>query len=292
MNFSKKIMRFIIDNQEEIEKPMNLGFAIYVYYLVCILGMILCGIFFSTSSYSVQRTIIDAAILVAMCIFYCWIKSKYDSKEKWTKRKMDWKKFLCICFLSRLTSWIGACIIFGIVSFFGIDYSSFYGTPTSMGYSFSAILSAVIFGPVCEELIFRGIGLIPFEKKDNKVEILIFLSVIFGLMHSNWYQAIVATLDGFLFGYVAIEFGLFYAILLHAFHNALVYLAYFLNQFVDMNCINFAILVLVIFNIKKVINQFKIALKSERKYSIEKQVAYFMNPIIFVCSILWILEIL
>lgn len=292
MKFKEKVMRFIRNNSEEIVKPENLGYAIYIYYFITFFGMILCGMFFSTLSESLQRTIIDAVLSVGMAIFYYWIKRNHNSKENCPKRNMRWNNFICICFLSRLASWSGALITFGIISISGIDYSSLYGTPASMGYNVSAILSAVVLGPICEELIFRGIALMPFKKKDNKLEVIIFTSIVFGLMHSNWYQALVATLDGFLYGYVAIEFGLFYAILLHAFHNAWVYLAYFLKPFININYVSLAISLIVVFNVKKVINQFKYALKSERNYSIEKQIAYFINPIILVLSIVWILSIL
>lgn len=292
MKFEEKLARFIKNNSTEIEKPMNLGYAIYFYYLFGLFSWILCGIFFSTLDDSLQRTLVDGVILVVMTISYFWNKKKYNLKEKWPRRKMDWKKFICICSVSRLVTWLGALIIYGIVNFLGIDYSSLKGTPASMGYSFSALLSAIVLAPICEELIFRGIGLLSFEKKDNKLEVIILTSVIFGLMHSNWCQAIVATLDGLLLGYAAIEFGIFYAILLHAVHNAWAYLAYFLKPFVNLNYVSFAISLIVLLNAKKVINQFKFALKSERSYSVQKQIAYFMNPIIFVCSVYWILEIL
>lgn len=87
--------------------------------------------------------------------------------------------------------------------------------------NFSMFLYAGILAPVAEEILFRGLilrSLMPFGKR-----FAIFCSAFtFGLFHGNPVQAPFAFLVGLVLGYVAVEYNVFWAMLLHMINNLVV----------------------------------------------------------------------
>jgi len=55
-----------------------------------------------------------------------------------------------------------------------------------------------IFGPVCEEVVFRGIVHSGYRKTGNALQAMFFSALLFGLMHMNFNQALYAFVIGFL----------------------------------------------------------------------------------------------
>ena len=87
--------------------------------------------------------------------------------------------------------------------------------------NFSMFLYAGVLAPVTEELLFRGLvqrTLMPFGKR-----FAIFCSAFtFGLYHGNLVQTPFAFLVGLILGYVAAEYNIFWAMLLHMINNLVV----------------------------------------------------------------------
>lgn len=87
--------------------------------------------------------------------------------------------------------------------------------------NFAIILNAVIFAPLLEEIIFRGIiqkGMI--NKGVNPIKAILISSFAFGIFHLNPWQFIGAVLMGFVLGFVYyMTKSLLMSILLHAFNN-------------------------------------------------------------------------
>ena len=55
-----------------------------------------------------------------------------------------------------------------------------------------------IFGPVCEEVVFRGIVHSGYRRTGNAIQAMFFSALLFGLMHMNFNQALYAFVIGFL----------------------------------------------------------------------------------------------
>lgn len=65
------------------------------------------------------------------------------------------------------------------------------------------LLHAVIFAPIVEEWLFRGIGLKMAYNFFNNVHVAIFVqAILFGIMHFNWYQFLGAVPMGIINGYL------------------------------------------------------------------------------------------
>lgn len=65
------------------------------------------------------------------------------------------------------------------------------------------VFTSIILAPVAEELLYRGVVLKETAKVSRRFAI-IFSAVMFGLMHGNPYQAVMATLLGLVLGYITI----------------------------------------------------------------------------------------
>lgn len=82
------------------------------------------------------------------------------------------------------------------------------------------IISVVLIGPVCEEIIFRGIILEGLSQKYNTIKALIFSSLIFGLIHFQPLQIISAFFAGLIFGWIYLKTqSLWVVIVLHVINN-------------------------------------------------------------------------
>ena len=85
------------------------------------------------------------------------------------------------------------------------------------------IVTAVIFGPIVEEIIFRLVLMNLFNWKP--IYKLIFSSLIFGFLHviaGSWIHIIPYTLIGLVFGYFYLKFqNIWHITILHILHNAI-----------------------------------------------------------------------
>lgn len=87
----------------------------------------------------------------------------------------------------------------------------------SMG-TLAMVLYAGFFGPIMEELLFRGL-VMPALAKYGKVFSIVTSAVMFGFFHTDLLQGAYAILVGLVLGYIATEYGLVWSIVLHITNN-------------------------------------------------------------------------
>lgn len=85
----------------------------------------------------------------------------------------------------------------------------------------SMIMYSCIMAPIFEEFIYRGAVLRSLEKYGRWFAILV-SSILFGLMHGNFYQVFMATGVGIILGYLATEYSIKLTIILHICNNTFV----------------------------------------------------------------------
>ena len=267
---------------------------ILLYYALAFISVFFFyGLLENTLNHFLLEMLSNTFRLIITFLFYLHIKRGYTHKDAWKKRKMSIKAFFLILSLVLSQDIITITLMKTINTIKGAEGAIIPGTVDHIGTSPETIIHAVIIGPIIEELVFRGAGLNLFKKQDNKLEAIIFTSVIFGLIHGNFAQAINATMGGFILGYVAIEFGIIYSIIFHILNNGMTYVIYFLNLSGEPYGIIAKIILLCwILNIKKVVKKLKNDLSSEKPFSIQRQLAYFCNVIIILYGILWIIQII
>ncbi len=140
-----------------------------------------------------------------------------------TSSKMDLEAFLmCLCVfmsiqipISLLDAGIEACLnVFGYTAQAGIEMATAGSTTVTM------FLYASFGAPIAEEVIYRGFVMKSLEKYGKTFAIVV-AAIMFGLMHTNLTQSIFAMFVGLVLGYVAMEYSLKWAIILHAINNCL-----------------------------------------------------------------------
>ena len=105
--------------------------------------------------------------------------------------------------------------------------------PTTIGRGFFTVLVSVIFAPIFEELICRGIVLESFRAKYGVFAAWIWSSIFFGLIHGHLTAMFSAAILGLVLGYVYLRSNsIFSVIILHALNNglALALMAFGLND--------------------------------------------------------------
>lgn len=155
------------------------------------------------------------AIAIGAVILLAWKKPKYCLREIWRgSRRMTVGSFfsLLVVFLSGQALALGVQWLLELV---GLDMSEAVEIDTN---SLSMFLYAGILAPISEEILFRGLILRSFQPYGKKFAI--FASAfLFGIYHGNFIQSPFAFVVGLVLGYVAVEYSMFWSILLHAINN-------------------------------------------------------------------------
>ena len=165
------------------------------------------------------------AILIGLLILLLWKKPRYFREELFAKgQPMSTGTFfgiLCVFLGGQFLSQMMLSVTELLLNLFG--YSILGGLEAlAVDFDdFSMFLYAGILAPVTEEILFRGLvqrSLMPFGKR-----FAIFCSAFtFGMFHGNLVQTPFAFLVGLILGYVAAEYNIFWAMLLHMINNMVV----------------------------------------------------------------------
>ncbi len=97
-------------------------------------------------------------------------------------------------------------LIMPLITFINV-FSQLFGSNVVLGISDEIISMPVflmvfimgIFGPLCEELVFRGIIFNGYKKTGRMIGALVLSSLLFGLLHMNFNQFCYASFLGFIF---------------------------------------------------------------------------------------------
>ena len=162
------------------------------------------------------------ATAIGLLILLLWKKPKFWREQIWKKGKPmkfgDFIAILCLFLCGQLIYQFYVIVLEMGLNIFG--FSMMEGIQSMMPDSdnLSMYLYACIAAPIAEELLCRGVvqrTLMPFGKG-----FAIFGSAfIFGLFHGNILQAPMAFMVGLVLGYVAAEYSIVWALILHMINN-------------------------------------------------------------------------
>lgn len=146
----------------------------------------------------------------------CGKTTLFQSKNKMTASKFF--MFIALFMMMQsITTFVGDGIelILNLFDYTAIgDLESATSTSTTM----SMFLYCGIVGPVAEELVYRGFVLRQLQKYGNIMAIII-SSILFGIMHCNFYQLPLGFFVGLILGYIAINYSIYWSIALHIVNN-------------------------------------------------------------------------
>lgn len=178
----------------------------------------LLGKLISTGSSSIVAVLIGTAFLLV----YYRKDSLLEPMLALGKRPSAGMFAGCIC-LMMLAQILFSAIAAGAeaaANQLGYSFMSSIEAATGTSKTLSMFLYAGIFGPVIEEIIYRGFLMKSLQKYGKTFAILV-SAAVFGLMHGNPLQSIFAFMVGLVFGYAAMEYSIYFSILLHVLNNLL-----------------------------------------------------------------------
>jgi membrane protease YdiL (CAAX protease family) len=159
-----------------------------------------------------------------MIFAFCYYKStSFEHKLTTVRSRMTFKKLLLViaCLLAmQFVYQIFITLVENLLNNIGYSLTGQLDAITASSTSVSMFLYISIIGPIAEEFIFRGLLLRKLEPY-GKMFAIVFTSILFGLVHANFYQGILAAFTGIILGYVALEYSIFYSIALHILNNML-----------------------------------------------------------------------
>ena len=228
--------------RKDVKRRLSIsGWTVLIYYLivnVVVTGWIvveslvrLIGGFIAGEFISIERIATEAAesgwgyclaIAVGLIILLIWKKPRYFKEEMFaTGARMkpgDFFTILCIFLSTQVLSQVLCIALELILNAFGYSIVAGMEMLQTDPDNFSMFLYAGILAPITEEILFRGLvqrAMRPFGKK-----FAIFVSAFaFGLFHGNLIQTPYAFVVGLVLGFVAAEYNILWAMVLHMFNN-------------------------------------------------------------------------
>ena len=125
---------------------------------------------------------------------------------------------LCLFMSGQLISQLGMLLMDGIFGIFGYSVSDYMASNGVSTDHISMWLYVGFGAPIFEEILFRGLVLRSLEPYGKRIAILV-SALLFGFYHGNPVQAPYAAVVGMVLGYVAMEYHVLWAIVLHMFNN-------------------------------------------------------------------------
>ena len=163
-----------------------------------------------------------ASIATGLIILRVWKGKGFCYKTLWTRgHPMKFGSFmalLCIFISGQFLFQILASIQEAILNAFGLSALEAIESATMDYDSLSMFLYAAIGAPIMEEIVFRGVALRYLEPYGKGFAV-VMSAFLFGIFHGNIVQIPYAFLVGLVLGYVAMEYNILWAMVLHMINN-------------------------------------------------------------------------
>lgn len=162
------------------------------------------------------------AAAIGLIILLAWKKPAFWKNEIWAKgnamKPGSFLVLLCLFLSGQLIYQIVMMIVEMILNSFGLSVLAGMEAVSMDTDNFGMFLYGGILAPITEELLFRGLiqrTLRPYGKRFA----ILCSAFTFGIFHGNLLQAPYAFLVGLVLGYVASEYSIGWAMLLHMINN-------------------------------------------------------------------------
>lgn len=162
------------------------------------------------------------AAAVGFVLLLIWKKNGFFKYEIFAKGKSmkagDFFGVLCVFIGGQTVFQVGTSLLELLLNAFGYTIAEGLASLQTDPNNISMFLYAGFLAPVAEEILFRGLvqrTMLPFGKKFA----ILVSSLTFGLFHGNLLQTPYAFVVGLVLGYVAAEYHILWAIVLHVINN-------------------------------------------------------------------------
>lgn len=255
---------------KRIFKSLGLGFGLLVLY--CLIGAITVGIFTKIFKSDFQQNKIIFVTLgsyATLAILYYNSLNKKKLVNEYNFKKICIKDIIYIILLGIGIDSISSILLNSLINIFPsyIEVSNKMDASTN---SIISIICVVVFIPVFEEIMCRGIIFNHLKRNYNIISAIIVQALTFGLLHGNTVQSTYAFMCGIVFVLVNIYCGsIFGSIILHIIFNlfGVLYIKNLLifNEFCSTIYLNLGVLLFAYIGFKMILNYKKHNIKN--KYS-------------------------
>ena len=198
---------------------MAVQFALIQFAAIIPIGIIGFIIYGMDNPTAVNNFIMSLGLPVAFLVG-AWY---FYKKRGLIDTAFTWKSNFSILIIIGLFLMYGVNYIIGEITTYLPGYEAMLDMYTSMfeGINPMALLIGGAFiGPICEEIIFRGVILEGLAKKYSPTKAIIFSALIFGLIHMQPLQVIGAFFAGLILGWIYLKTqSLWIVIALHVINN-------------------------------------------------------------------------
>ena len=166
-----------------------------------------------------------AAAVIGVVLVFLWKKKQFYFHVIWkSERDMTPGSFFTL-----LAIFLGGQLVFSFLSeglewlfnLFGLSVMDAMDAASGAADTFSMFLYIGLFAPVTEEILFRGVLLRMLQPYGKRLSILA-TAFLFGIFHGSIVQSPFTFFVGLVLGYVAMEYSLGWAMVLHMINNLLV----------------------------------------------------------------------
>lgn len=218
------------------------GWAVLGYYLlmrICNYVMIYADVIYqsimSTFTGATEGAILSnvsgnawgylVCIGMGVLLMFLWKGRKFCTQELFARgRPMKVGDFFCL-----LAVFMMGQTLFSLLSVvqemilnqFGFSAVRAVESATAQSETLSMFLYASFGAPIAEELLCRGLAMRPLVKYGKRFAVLM-SAFFFGLMHCNIVQTPFAFVVGLVLGYVAVEYNILWAMVLHMINNLVI----------------------------------------------------------------------
>jgi hypothetical protein len=179
----------------------------------------------ATTDISSNGWVFIISLVVGLTALFIFFRKRLPAREIFVSgKKMTGKGFITVFFLFFGAQGIGQiiCVLLEkLLNLIGLSNEATNEMLDSLlTNNLSILLYTSIFGPIAEELVFRGFLLRRFQA-GGRLFAIVMTSILFGLFHMNFVQIPYATIVGLVLAYVALEYGILWSIILHIINNGL-----------------------------------------------------------------------
>ena len=162
------------------------------------------------------------SIAIGVAIMLLWKKREFCFRTIWkTNQPMRFGSFwaiLCVFLSGQLLAQLYAIFMEFLANLLGFSVMESIEIASNIGDTFSMFVYGCLFAPIFEEVLFRGLLLRMLEPLGKKFAIFT-SALLFGIFHANVVQTPFAFLVGLVLGYVAMEYSMAWAMVLHMINN-------------------------------------------------------------------------
>ncbi|AJA47579.1 CAAX amino protease family protein [Clostridium pasteurianum DSM 525 = ATCC 6013] len=147
------------------------------------------------------------SMIISLIIYFFILRNKENNVfKRYNFKNIGIKNIMLIIVICISFSMILSGIVEYVIKFFPSYNETSKMISMSMN-SILGILAVLLFAPIFEEILFRGMVLGEIKNKVNITAAIIIQGVLFGIYHMNLFQSIYAGVLGILLGFICVKAG-------------------------------------------------------------------------------------